>query len=252
VRKTALVSNDAAVVRDFTHTLADALAHVARDSLVGVYLHGSAVLGDWRPDASDVDVLVIARTGITTIVAERLAAVLATDRDCPGVGLEASIVEADAAAVPAAPWPFVVHVTTAPHNRKTVWGTPSVGDVDLILHYAVTRAFGWAAIGPSPETIVGAISERVVFRQLADELRWGIDHASESYAILNACRALRYRDERVLCSKTDGGEWALVHDVEPAFVRRALDARGRGVSSPTTRDAAAWVTKVAAELDDAS
>jgi hypothetical protein len=38
-------------------------------------------------------------------------------------------------------------------------GTPPVGDVDLILHYAVTRAFGWAAIGPSPETIIGAISE---------------------------------------------------------------------------------------------
>jgi Domain of unknown function (DUF4111)/Nucleotidyltransferase domain len=243
------VVDDAEVVRVFVRVLADALARVAGDALVGVYLHGSAVLGDWSPGASDVDVLVVVRSGVTSIVAERLAAVLAGDRDCPGVGLEASIVEADAAATPAAPWPFVVHVTTALHDRKTVLGTPSVGDVDLILHYAVTRAFGWAAIGPSPETIIGAISERVVFRQLADELRWGIDHASESYAILNACRALRYRDERVLCSKTDGGEWALAHDVEPALVRRALDERRRGTSSPVAANAAAWVTSVAVYLD---
>ena len=237
------------MVRDFTRALADALAHVAPDSLVGVYLHGSAVLGDWSPDVSDVDVLVIARTGITTIVTERLAAVLVTDRDCPGVGLEVSIVEADAAAVPDAPWPFVVHVTTAPHDRKTVWGISSVGDADLILHYAVTRAFGWAAIGPSPEVIVGAISEQVVLRQLARELRWATDRASESYAVLNACRALRYRDERVICSKTEGGEWALAHDFEPDLVRRALDDRRRGRSSPIAANAAAWVASVAIDLD---
>lgn len=245
------MADDAEMVREFTRVLAAALAHVAGDSLVGVYLHGSAVLGDWSPDASDVDVLIVARTGVTSNVAKRLATVLAADRDCPGIGLEASIVESHAAATPAAPWPFVVHATTARRDRKTVWGTPSGGDADLILHYAVTRAFGWAAIGPSPETIVGPTSERVVLCQLADELRWGIDRATESYAILNACRALRYRDERVLCSKTDGGEWALAHDVEPAFVRRALDARRRGVSSPTPKDAATWVTEVAAELDDA-
>jgi streptomycin 3"-adenylyltransferase len=116
------VADDAEVVRAFTRVLADALAHVACDSLVGVYLHGSAVLGDWSPDTSDVDLLVIVGSGVTSIVAERLAAVLAGDRDCPGVGLEASIVEADAAAAPAAPWPFVVHVTTALRDRKTLWG----------------------------------------------------------------------------------------------------------------------------------
>ena len=243
------MGDDAEVVREFTRDLAEALEGVAGDSLVGVYLHGSAVLGDWSAGASDVDVLVVARSGVAPIIVERMVAVLSAERDCPGVGLEVSVVEADAAAAPTAPWPFVVHVTTAAHDRQIIWGTPSTGDVDLILHYALTRAFGWRAIGASPETIVGAISERVIVRQLANELRWGIDHASESYAVLNACRALRYRAERVLCSKTEGGEWALVHNVEPALVRRALDARRRGISSPTTRNARAWVARVATELD---
>ena len=53
------------------------------------------------PSMTPLTVKFDARTGITTIVTERLAAVLVTDRDCPGVGLEVSIVEADAAAVTA-------------------------------------------------------------------------------------------------------------------------------------------------------
>jgi hypothetical protein len=239
------------VVQDCARGLADALGRVGNDIVLGVYLHGSAVLGDWSRNASDVDVLVIVRDDVSSVVAERLASILAADGDCPGVGLEVSIVEASAAVTPTAPWPFVVHVTTAPGDRKTVWGSPSVGDVDLILHYAVTRRFGWAAFGPDPETVIGEIAESVVLGQLADELRWSVDHASESYAIPNACRALRYRDERVLCSKTEGGEWALAHDIETALIRRALDDRRRGRSSPIAANATAWVRTVAADLDTA-
>lgn len=240
---------DGELVREFTSDLAEALVRVADDSLLSVCLHGSAVLGDWRANASDVDVLVVARNGVTSATAERLAAVLSADRECPGVGLEVSIVEAGAAATPAAPWPFVVHVATAPHDRRIVWGTTSEGDVDLILHYAVTRAFGWAAVGRSPETIVGPIADNIVLHQLAGELRWGIDHASESYVVLNACRAMRFGDERVLCSKTDGGQWALARGVEPVLVRRALHARQHGESPRVEADAAAWATEVAANLE---
>jgi Aminoglycoside adenylyltransferase, C-terminal domain/Nucleotidyltransferase domain len=249
MRRTAPVADDAELVREFTGTLADALARFADDSLLGVYVHGSAVLGDWRADVSDVDVLVVARSEVATATAERLAAVLSAERACPGVGLEATIVSADAAAAPAAPWPFVVHVTTAPHDRKTVWGKVADGDTDLILHYAVTRALGWTAVGLDPKTLIGPVADSIVLRQLADELRWGIRHASESYAILNACRALRFRDERVLCSKTDGGEWALARGIEPALVRRALHARRNGESSPAGANAAAWVTEVCSDLD---
>jgi Nucleotidyltransferase domain/Aminoglycoside adenylyltransferase, C-terminal domain len=242
------MTDGARLVREFTRELADAIAHVAADRVAGVYLHGSAVLGDWNAPTSDVDVLVVVEDGLPPDVAGRVATVLASAGDCPGVGLEASVVETGAAADPAAPWPFVVHVTTAPHDRKTVWGPPGGGDDDLILHYAVTREHGWAALGPDPRNVVGAVPKSVVVRQLAAELRWAVDQASASYGVLNACRALRYRDEQVLCSKTDGGNWALDRRIRPAFVQGALDARRLGASMPFTEAVAEWILGVADDL----
>ena len=242
------MTDDANLVREFASELAVALANVAADVLVGVYLHGSAVLGDWSAPASDVDVLVVVEDGLTSSMAERLAEVLGSDRECPGAGLEASVVESGAACAPSAPWPFVIHVTTSHDDRKLVWGTIGGGDVDLILHYAVVRSHGWAAYGPEPHLVVGAIPGDIVASQLAHELRWGVEHAGASYAILNACRAVRFRDTGTLCSKTDGGNWAQARGVQPELVQAALDDRRRGVSSPVTKTVAEWVLAVAADL----
>jgi streptomycin 3"-adenylyltransferase len=242
------VTEVVSVVREFTSGLADALANAAADDLVGVYLHGSAVLGDWRAPASDVDVLVVVEAGMAPNTAERVAEVLGADRECPGTGLEASVVEARAASEPTAPWPFVVHAATTHNDRKVVWGTPGAGDVDLILHYAVARSHGWAAYGPEPRLVVGAIPDDVVGIQLAEELRWAVERAGASYAVLNACRALRFHETGTLCSKTDGGNWARARGIQPALVQGALDDRRLGVSAPMTKAATEWVLAVAADI----
>jgi Domain of unknown function (DUF4111)/Nucleotidyltransferase domain len=237
------------VVREFASELADAIAVAADGGLVGVYLHGSAVLGDWSASSSDVDVLVVVEDGLSTIAAERLAAVLRADRSGPGTGLEASVVEAGAASEPRAPWPFVIHATTTRDDRKVVWGTRDGGDSDLTLHYAVAREFGWPAYGPDARSVVGSIPERIIAEKLAEELRWAVDHAGVSYAVLNACRALRYRDERTLCSKTDAAHWARARGIRPALVQEALDVRRRGSDAlPMTDAVAEWVLTVATDI----
>ena len=142
--------------------------------------------------------------------------------------LEATVVEASAARTPAAPWPYRVHVTTDRCDPKTVWCGPGGGDSDLILHYAVTRESGWAAQGPLPAEAFGPTARGVVRRHLAAELRWAAGNAGESYTVLNACRALRYRAEGVLCSKTAGGIWALEQGFEPELVQSSLTARESG------------------------
>jgi len=125
---------------------------------------------------------------------------------------------------------------------------PGRGDADLILHYAVARDYGCAAYGPAPRTAFGAISERIIVRQLAEELRWAVERAGASYAILNTCRALRYRHDGTLCSKTDGASWAIARGIQPVIVQRALDARRLGESWPIAEADAAWVLAVAADL----
>ena len=221
---------------------------VLGEDLVGVYVHGSAVLGDFAPRVSDIDLLIIVRHGTSSVVIERAADALAAERECPGVGLEASIVAEPPAHDPRPPWPFLVHVATNPNDRKTVWCRPDSGDADLILHYAVIRQSGVALHGPSPALAVGEVARAEILRQMAAELRWAVQHSSEGYAVLNACRALRYRDEGVFASKTAGGTWAVRAGIQPELVERALRSRQREIPAQPSKHAIEFVLKTAQEL----
>ena len=76
----------------------------------------------------------------------------------------------------------------------------------------------------------------VVLRYLAGELDWGLEHGTESYVVLNACRALEYLDGGLVVSKIAGGEAALRRGIEPGeLIRQALDQQRAVV-----RRAAAW------------
>ncbi len=229
-------------------TLVDDLALAADGSLVGVCVHGSAVLGDFIPGSSDLDVLVVVQDDVDGAVLERITDALASDRSMPASGLEASVVARTAAASPAPPWPFFVHVTTAPKDPKVVSGRTQSGDPDLILHYAVARERGWSATGPPPVELFGSIPTSIVLQQTADELRWAASNASASYAVLNVCRALCFSLEGRLCSKSQGGDWALERGIEPKLVAAALNARALGTSSPPELEAKRWVLAVADDI----
>jgi streptomycin 3"-adenylyltransferase len=202
-------------------TLVEDLVLAADTSLVAVCVHGSAVLGDFVPARSDLDVLIVIEDDVGPVVLERITAVLASDRQMAASGLEASVVAQSAAASPAPPWPFFVHVTTAPEDRKVVSGRTQSGDPDLVLHYAVARERGWSATGPPPTELFGSLPTSGVLAQIVDELRWAARNASASYAVLNACRALCYSFEGRICSKSQGGEWALARGIEPKLVAGA-------------------------------
>ena len=81
------------------------------------------------------------------------------------------------------------------------------------------------------------------------ELRWAVDHATGSYTVLNACRALRFSDDATVCSKTDAGLWALERDIETEVVRMALEDRGNAAAAPVDARAAAFVLGVAERLE---
>lgn len=206
------------------------------------------MLGDFVPASSDLDVLIVVDDDVDDAVLERITAVLASDRQMVASGLEASVVARSAAASPAAPWPFFVHVTTAPEDRKVVSGRTQSGDPDLILHYAVARERGWSATGPPPTELFGSLATGTVLAQIVDELRWPARNASASYAVLNACRALCFSLEGRICSKSQAGEWALARGIEPKLVAAALEARAQGTSSPPEPEAKRWVLAVADDI----
>jgi hypothetical protein len=215
----------------YARMLTSQLTTVSGGLLEAAYLHGSAALGGWVPGRSDVDLLFVAADGIGPAAVDRMGRALReTAADCPGRELECSVVTMTQATHPAPPWPFVLHVVVGPGNpgRTARPGDRSPGDRDLLMHYAVCRAAGWPVCGVPAADLIGLVPPHEVLGYLADELAWGIEHAPEAYAVLNACRALIYLADRQIVSKIAGGEAALRRGTGPAeIIRRAL-AQQRG------------------------
>ncbi len=193
------------------------VADVVGDRLVGAYPHGSLLLGGYRPSRSDIDVVVVVEDPLSVDEQAAIGARLAHDAlPCPAIGLELSVVTRAVAAAPSARPPFELHVTTAAQDRKVVDGHGHPGDLDLVLHFAVCHALGCPPFAEVPAALVLA--------QVSDELTWAMEHVPDEYAVLNACRALRYATDGALVSKVAGGEWASdrFSGDERALVRAAL------------------------------
>jgi len=121
------------------------------------------------------------------------------------------------------------------------------------MHYAVCRAAGWAVTGPRPPVVIGPVPRQVILGYLADELDWGLQHAHEAYAVLNACRAMVFLSDDAIVSKIAGGQAALGRGFgPPELIRRALSQhRGHAAEQPPEGDAAEFVHATAAALRDA-
>lgn len=231
-------------------------------TLAAAYLHGSAALGGWLAERSDVDILFVVDDDVVRQAAPAgsdplMAASGLLTRSgarCPGRGLEASIVTISQAAQPAPPWPFVLHAGVGDGGRTLVRGDTRSGDPDLLMHYAVCRAAGVTLAGPPPAAVIGAVRRPQILAYLADELGWGLANAPESYAVLNACRALVYLNEGRIVSKVAGGLAALDRGIGPAgLVRRALDQQQDRVPERAAGpDAILFVRQTAAALSVAA
>lgn len=88
--------------------------------VVGIYLHGSAVLGGYDPRSdSDIDILVVAAAAVPDAQKQALASLLSEESlPCPAAGgLEMSVVTAASAAQPVAAPAYELHVRTAASGR---------------------------------------------------------------------------------------------------------------------------------------
>lgn len=200
-------------------------------TLVGAYVHGSAVLGGFTR-ASDLDILVIVTDG-TGLEDFGTALSRMTSLDRP---VELSVVTAAAASTPASPWPYLLHVNTGTGDVVRDDGS---GDPDLLAHYTVTRTHGHALVGPEPDRVIGETPHHDLVDYLAGELSWALDHADQRYALLNACRAVAFAESGELLSKIRGARWWTQHRgcsrLVEACLEAQLDGRDMGSASPAAR-----------------
>jgi streptomycin 3"-adenylyltransferase len=213
-----------------------ALLNTLGEDLVAVYLHGSAVLGGFRWERSDLDIIALTRTALSDQAFSALARALGS-LAYPANGLEFTLMTAREASEPVFPAPrFQLHQTTSGRDRagKVVDGRGREGDPDLILHLAVCRENGDAIVGPPPRASLAAIPDRAILSAMRDEIRWAREHASLEYLVLTSARAWLFSETHRIVSKIEAGEWAAERYAEPRVIVASL-ARQRGATATLPR-----------------
>jgi streptomycin 3"-adenylyltransferase len=197
------------VLAGYPAAVAGALTRVLGPVLVGVYLHGSAAMGGWSAERSDVDLLGVVATPLDRRAKRVVSARLNhPSLVCPAeAGLEMSLVTVAVAADPPRRPPFELHVSTGP-SPQTHLGGPAAADPDLLLHFAVCRRAGLAVTGPAPVEVFAEPPRAWLLERVAAELSWATRHGDFAYRVLTACRAWRYLEDDLLGSKVAGGRWA--------------------------------------------
>lgn len=202
----------------------DALQATLADNLLAVYMHGSAVLGGFSWERSDLDILALSHRTLSdeelAVTAEAIGVL-----PYPEEGLEFTLVTAEQAARPTLPSPrFELHRTTGrpSGHGKVTDGRGGNGDPDLVLHLAICRTHGLSILGPPPANTIGAIPAHAIVGAIRSEIEWARDHAAPEYLVLTAARALLFAKTRSFASKQDAGMWAAEHYERPAVIHAAV------------------------------
>lgn len=230
-------------------------ADILGDALVGVYLHGSAVLGCFNPEKSDIDLLLVVDRDLPDGLKRRfMDMVVDMDREATEKGIEMSVVREDVLRPFIYPTPFLLHFS----NAHLAWYERDPADYiakmrgtdpDLAAHCTILRARGRTLLGRE----IGEVFGEVAREDYLDSIRCDVENAGAEimenavYLTLNLLRVLAYKEEDLILSKKEGGEWGLSHVPERfhALIADALAAyRGGGVMHPdpdTAADYAAYM-----------
>jgi hypothetical protein len=211
------------------------------EHLLALYLHGSAALEAFVSARSDVDVLGVVDEKISSSVKVALGnATSERSLACPGVGLEMSLLTLASVRSGSDAPAYELHIAT--EDEAVIDGTGRDGDPDLVAHLAMTRAGGIALLGPPPDKLIPPVDRFVLLRSFINDLDWAIEHHRSGYAVLNACRCLRFARTGILGSKFEGGAWALQTGVgDPSLIGTAMRRQAGSDEGVDEQGAAAFV-----------
>lgn len=225
------------------------------DAFVGLYLHGSLVLGDFAPERSDIDFIVATAERLTTDQVTRLAAfhahLAATDNPWAR-RLEGSYIPT------AALWRYdPAHAVHPAVRVGGQFGMDGHGS-DMVLQTHVLREHGVAWAGPQPVTLVARVdaqalcaAQRATLQdwwapQLLDPHRL-LAREYQAYALLTMCRARYTLEFGRVVSKPVAAAWAKTQ-LDPAF-HPVIDRALAWPTPPQPDDLAATLALIRATLD---
>lgn len=227
--------------------------HVGKERLCGVWLFGSAALGDFVSDRSDLDVQAVSSVRLPPADRRRLAAALSHDAlPCPARGLEFVLYARDDLGDPAGP-AFGLNLNSGarmegrldlePDDDERFW---------FVIDVAIGRERGRALVGPPAHEVFPTLPRALVVYSLRRCLDWfAASQPTGADTVLGACRAWAWAEDGRWRSKAEGAAWTRNRLADPRPIERALRLRRGAPEAPLEVDGvAAVVAHARAALDD--
>jgi hypothetical protein len=211
----------------YARAVTAALASVAGDDLVAVYLYGSGATGQFIPARSDLDLIVLVSDGLDSAQARELVAeVRAVRRPRSVKGLDLWVLPRSEAQAPRADPRYCAWILTS-IDSEIISEPQRPGDARLALLLSMCHQHAIALTGPEPRSAIGPVDAAYVVDAMRVDL--GLTGAAGWYRVLNACRTLHYLETGRLCSRGDGAAWARGRVPDQRLVDDALAWRENGI-----------------------
>ena len=192
---------------------------ILQGNLVGIYLHGSAVMGCFNPAKSDLDLLIVVNVPLSDSAKQAYMDMVAQfNTSGPAKGIELSIVTLDVCNPFVYPTPFDLHFssghlnwyTTAPEDYiQKMKGT----DKDLAAHFTIINKRGKCIYGRPIADVFAEVPKQDYMDSIWNDIAEAPEDIAEDtmYLTLNLARVLAFKEDGLVLSKKEGGEWALAH-----------------------------------------
>jgi len=191
--------------------LLDQMERVLDQDLIGLYLYGSLVTGDFDPEISDLDLLAVTASDIDAQQFEALDdmhnAIAAQNPQWEG-RIEVQYIAASALETFKTQRSQIAVISPGePFHLKEA-------GIDWLINWYLVREQGRVLFGPSPKTVIPSITKEEFLQAVREQARHWVqwanqprDQRGQSYAILTMCRALVAYQSGEQPSKNQAALW---------------------------------------------
>lgn len=213
--------NCSKVIKSEVNTLTTECQRLLKENLLGVYLHGSLALGGFKPERSDIDLVVVTAQRMSLEVKRAIVELLLLVSRFPRPIEISFLVEKDIFPYQN-PLPYDLHYSEKWREKMQQdvrnegwkqWNDSIEHDPDLVTHLTVLHHYGICLYGRSIAEALPAVPEQDFRAAIIEDLRQATEKRLHDpiYFVLNACRVEAYVREGKILSKDAGAEWGLVN-----------------------------------------
>ena len=212
---------------------------ILKENLVGIYLHGSSVMGCFNPEKSDIDLIIVVDDKMSDATKKAyMDMVVKLNSYAPAKGIEMSIVRKEVCAPFVYPTPFELHFS-AMHlkwykdNPEDYILKMNGTDKDLAAHFTIIRKRGKCLLGLPIEDVFAVVPKADYMDSIWNDIVEAPEEITENtmYLTLNLARVLAFAKDGLVLSKKEGGEWGLKNVTEEyhSLIEDALSEYGSSV-----------------------